>query len=580
MSSRRATNKIQKAAWWRGFAFIGTFYPVALYAGDTVRQSTSPLFTGDWLTPALLTGLIASLILLAYVYWRSRQRLAKLRQQQQALNGILWGTSAGSWEWNVKTDELHLNERWAEMLGYTLEELAPVTIGTWERLCHPEDLERARQALSAHVDGSAETYTVEFRLSHRDGRYIWVYSRGRVLARDPEGAPLLMAGIHIDIDARKEAETQARVSHERLTKLSARLPGTIYQFWRGVDGSMSFPYASEGMTEVYGITPEEANRDVNQVFAIIHDDDLASVSASIEASTDKLTLWSEIFRVHHPVKGLCWIEGNAVPERLEDGSTMWHGYLRDITESHELQKERDAYRESLEKSNAELEHFAYAASHDLRQPLRMVTSYAGLLKRHLGAQLDADGQTMLHYMSDGAKRMDDMLLSLLEYSRVGRQGEAFTEVALRKTLDEALHFLAPAVAEANATISVEGEWPAIRASHDEMTRLFQNLIGNALKYHAADTPVEVRIDCRRREEEFYITIADNGIGIDPEQIPRLFKVFQRLHGRDQFEGTGVGLAVCRKIVEHHEGHIWITSPGRGEGSVVHFTLPERAVEAS
>ncbi|WNL39179.1 PAS domain-containing protein [Halomonas sp. PAMB 3264] len=523
---------------------------------------------------ALLAGLAASLLLLAYVYGRSRQHLRILRRQQQALNGILWGTSAGSWEWNVKTDELHLNERWADMLGYTLEELAPVTIATWERLCHPEDLERARQALSTHIDGSAESYGVEIRLRHRDGRYLWIYSRGRVLARDPEGAPLLMAGIHIDIDARKEAETQARVIHERLTKLSARLPGTIYQFWRGVDGSMSFPYASEGMKEVYGITPEEANRDVNKVFAIIHRDDLASVSASIEVSTNTLTLWSEIFRVHHPAKGLCWIEGNAVPERLEDGSTMWHGYLRDITESHELQKERDVYRESLEKSNAELEHFAYAASHDLRQPLRMVTSYAGLLKRHLGDQLDADGQTMLHYMSDGAKRMDDMLLSLLEYSRIGRQGESFTEVALRETLDEALHFLAPAVVEASATIRIEGEWPRLRASHDEMTRLFQNLIGNALKYHAGDTSVEVRIDCLRREEGVYITIADNGIGIDPNQIPRLFKVFQRLHGRDEFEGTGVGLALCRKIVERHQGRIWVTSAGKGTGSCFHVVLAE------
>lgn len=528
-----------------------------------------------WVFILLLSGLIISLLLLGVLHWRGRKHLVKIKEQRQALNHILWGTAAGTWEWNVQTGETRFNERWAEMVGYRLAELQPTTIDTWMTLCHPDDLARSNAALQDHFEGRLDSYSIEARMRHRDGHWIWVHDRGRIVQRDDAGEPLWMAGTHTDITSRKEAEVEAFEVTEQLKKLATLLPGTIYQYHLAPSGHACFPYASSGIEAIYGVTAEEAARDVTRIFNVIHPDDREAVAESIQQSAETLTIWHASYRVNHPNGKLLWIDGIATPERLSDGGTMWHGYLRDITAAYLLQKERDAYRESLEKSNQELEHFAYAASHDLRQPLRMVTSYGQLLQRHLGDTLDDDGRTMLHYMKDGASRIDNMLLSLLEYSRVGRKGQPMQAMSLKASLEEALHFLKPSIDESQAQVTVTGDWPDVVASPDEMTRLFQNLIGNALKYCATDKPVTIDIAVTELADPacWKISVCDNGIGIAPEQIERLFKVFQRLHTREKYEGTGVGLAICRKIIDRYNGRIWIESEGEGKGSCCIFTLP-------
>lgn len=528
-----------------------------------------------WVLMALLSGLLISLLLLGALHWRGRRHLVKIKEQRQALNHILWGTAAGTWEWNVQTGETRFNERWAEMVGYRLAELQPTTIDTWMTFCHPDDLARSNAALQDHFEGRLDSYSVEARMRHRDGHWVWVHDRGRIVERDEAGAPLWMAGTHTDITSRKEAEGEAFEVTEQLKKLATLLPGTIYQYHLAPSGHACFPYASPGIEAIYGVTIEEAASDITRIFNAIHPDDRETVAESIRLSAETLAIWHANYRVNHPNGKLLWVDGIAMPERLSDGGTMWHGYLRDITAAHLLQKERDEYRESLEKSNQELEHFAYAASHDLRQPLRMVTSYGQLLQRHLGDTLDDDGRTMLHYMQDGASRIDNMLLSLLEYSRVGRKGQPMQVMPLKASLEEALHFLKPSIDQAQAQVSITGSWPEVVASPDEMTRLFQNLVGNALKYCATDKPVIIDIAVTELADQscWKISVCDNGIGIAPEQITRLFKVFQRLHAREKYEGTGVGLAICRKIVDRYNGHVWVESAGEGKGSCFFFTLP-------
>ncbi|MGM0826050.1 MAG: PhnD/SsuA/transferrin family substrate-binding protein [Pseudomonadota bacterium] len=499
----------------------------------------------------------------------------KLEEERNALQNILWGTAAGTWEWNVQTGETRFNERWAEMVGYRLDELRPTTIDTWMSFCHPDDLKRSEALLTEHFEGKRDAYDFEARMQHRDGHWIWVQDRGRVITRTEAGEPLWVAGTHTDITARKEAEARANAAMEQTRKHAALLPGMLYQFWHHPDGRSAFPYASVGIQDIYGFTPEEVQENASAVFDVIAPEDVAAVADSISTSATELTTWRQTYRINHPDGQQIWVEGIATPERLDDGSTMWHGYLRDVTDEHTTQLQLEQYRESLERSNKELEHFAYAASHDLRQPLRMVTSYAQLLERHLGG-LDEDGEMMLHYMRDGAKRMDDMLLSLLDYSRVGRKGQPMQDMPLKDALDEALHFLTPDIEQANAAIKVTGDWPTVNASPDEMTRLFQNLVSNALKYCSPDSnAVDVTIDSKALtdRQQWQISVTDNGIGIPPDQIERLFKVFQRLHTREQYEGTGVGLAVCRKIVERHGGQIWVESEGEGKGSRFTLTLP-------
>jgi len=234
---------------------------------------------------------------------------------------------------------------------------------------------------------------------------------------------------------------------------------------------------------------------------------------------------------------------------------------------------RKEFEEELKRSNAELEQFSYAVSHDMRQPLRMISSYLQLLEMGLVDQLDSEKRGYFDFAIEGAKRIDQMLVALLEYSRVGKMGEPPTWIDSRAVLDEALQFLQPAIAEARARVNISGEWPRILASHDEMLRLLQNLIGNAAKYRIAGRIPEITLTSQMVKNEWHLCVADNGVGIIPDQIKRLFQVFQRLQSREIYEGTGIGLALCRKIAEHHKGRIWAESAGEGLGSQFYVALP-------
>lgn len=263
-----------------------------------------------------------------------------------------------------------------------------------------------------------------------------------------------------------------------------------------------------------------------------------------------------------------WIEINTAPLCTGDEVAVVASFL-DITHRKEFEDE-------LNRSNAELEQFAYAASHDLREPLRMVASYIQLLERRLGASASDEIKEFVGFAVDGAKRMDRMLVALLEYSRVGRFGLPMEWVQSRRVLDEALLFLSPAIQQTGAQVEVAGDWPELFASPDELERLFQNLLANALKYHADGVTPVIRISVEREGANWKFTFADNGIGIAPDQTGRLFKVFQRLHANDRYEGSGVGLALCRKIVQRHDGRIWVESAGPGTGSTFCFSLPANA----
>jgi PAS domain S-box-containing protein len=235
--------------------------------------------------------------------------------------------------------------------------------------------------------------------------------------------------------------------------------------------------------------------------------------------------------------------------------------------------ERKKAEDALHRSNADLERFAYSVSHDMRQPLRAVSGHLQLLQRSLKDKLDEDERDNMNFALEGAKRMDSMIVSLLDYSRVGRKTEAKQMMPSRNSLDEALGFLAPLIAEARADVTLEGEWPQIFASRDELTRLFQNLVGNAVKFHEPGQAVKVEINSVVQGETWRVSVRDHGVGINPQQMDRLFQFFSRLQSRARFDGTGMGLALCRRIVEHHNGRIWVESEGDGAGSVFIFELP-------
>ncbi len=262
---------------------------------------------------------------------------------------------------------------------------------------------------------------------------------------------------------------------------------------------------------------------------------------------------------------IIWVRltGHMVDEKIPARGIIWAA--EDISA-------RKAMEDELKRSNAELEQFAYVTSHDLRQPLRMVTGFLGLVERRLQDKLDDDTREFIGFATDGAKRMDRLILDLLEYSRVGRRGAAPELVDLGDAMEEVTHYLGEAIREAGAVIEVRPGLPVVTGRRSELVRLLQNLVGNAVKYRDPGRTPRVTVSCRREAGFWRVAVEDNGIGIPADQAERVFGVFQRLHTAEEYEGTGIGLAVCKKIVEHHGGHIGVISQP-GQGSQFHFTLP-------
>jgi signal transduction histidine kinase len=223
----------------------------------------------------------------------------------------------------------------------------------------------------------------------------------------------------------------------------------------------------------------------------------------------------------------------------------------------------------LARSNSELEQFAYVASHDLQEPLRMVASFTQLLGKRYNDKLDDDAREFINFAVDGAKRMQTLISDLLSFSRVGTQGKRQEPIECDEVLDRVLYNLQPAIKESGAVIT-RGQLPRVIGNPQQLGQLFQNLIGNAIKFHGAETP-QVSVTAERQGLEWRIAIHDNGIGISAEHMDRIFVIFQRLHTRTEYPGTGIGLAICKRIVERNGGRIWVESPP-AEGSTFNFTI--------
>ncbi|HWV59003.1 MAG TPA: ATP-binding protein, partial [Longimicrobiales bacterium] len=249
---------------------------------------------------------------------------------------------------------------------------------------------------------------------------------------------------------------------------------------------------------------------------------------------------------------------------------VYTAVLRDVTERRAAEEAIAAHSRELARSNADLEQFAYVASHDLQEPLRMVASYTTLLGRRYRGKLDADADEFIHYAVDGVTRMQALINDLLAYSRVGRKPREFTDVDMDEVLMSALQDLETAAREAGATVTAD-PLPVVRGDRNQLGQVMRNLLSNAFKFRGSEPPV-VHVGAERDGTEYVFSVRDNGIGIAPEFAERIFAVFQRLHSRDEYPGTGIGLSICRKIVEQHGGRIWVESTG-GPGSTFHFTLP-------
>jgi signal transduction histidine kinase len=263
------------------------------------------------------------------------------------------------------------------------------------------------------------------------------------------------------------------------------------------------------------------------------------------------------------------LEGR-VQERTADLALANQALQQEVGERKRAEEAIQRYTKELERSNQELQQFAYVASHDLQEPLRMVSSYLQLLERRYRDHLDQDARDFINFAVDGAKRMQALINDLLAYSRVGTRGKEFQPVPLDEIMLQARNNLKIAIEEQEAEIACDS-LPVVQGDDTQLIQLFQNLIGNAIKFHGEQKP-RIQIQKERHNGDWKFSVSDNGIGIDPQYAERIFLIFQRLHNRDEYPGTGIGLAICKRIVERHGGRIWVDSR-LGDGCTFYFTLP-------
>jgi PAS domain S-box-containing protein len=340
-----------------------------------------------------------------------------------------------------------------------------------------------------------------------------------------------------------------------------------------VDSAGHLVHWNRAAEDIFGYTAGEAvgkplSLIIPQRFRETHDKAMGQVVSALRSLPSARTV---------EVSGLRK-DGNEFPAELSLAAwetregKFFTGILRDITPRKRAQEALQSTLMELERSNAELQQFAYVASHDLQEPLRMVSSYVQLLERRYSDRLDEDASEFMAYAVDGAKRMQRLINGLLQYSRVGTHGKPFELIDCEKVLERASANLQMLLTEAGAQVTHD-PLPTLSADSTQLLQLFQNLIDNACKFRD-DTSPQIHISARLEDDQWLFSVRDNGIGIDPEYAERIFIIFQRLHSREEFPGTGLGLAICKKIVERHGGKIWVEYENH-KGTTFCFTIPEK-----
>jgi PAS domain S-box-containing protein len=386
------------------------------------------------------------------------------------------------------------------------------------------------------------------------------------------GRPRGLFGFSRDITARVNAEEALSQSEEMHRTLLDNLPAGVVV--HGPDTAILFsnPMASE----LLGLSEDQLNgrtamdptwhflREGGEVLPL-EEYPVNQVVSSGQA------LENLVVGVIRPARTEpAWLLANAYPVRDASGDLVQVVVaFTDITDRKRATEELAARTEDLARSNADLERFAYIASHDLQEPLRMVASYTQLLQRRYQGRLDSDADEFIGYAVDGATRMQRLINELLVYSRVGSQGSAFVETDLESVLADVLQVLTISIAESGADVTHD-RMPTVVCDSTQIGQVFQNLISNAIKFHGVDLP-RIHVGVESSGDEWVFSVKDNGLGIEPEYFDRIFVIFQRLQSRADYPGTGMGLAICKRIIERHGGRTWVES-GEGIGSTFYFTL--------
>ncbi|MGB9978223.1 PAS domain S-box protein [Methanobacterium sp.] len=447
---------------------------------------------------------------------------------------------------------IEVNEVGLKRLGYTKEEI--LNLSPTDIIVHDKRVEMPKNAIEMAKNGIGN-----FEIVHvtKEGKTIPVEIKGHIINYQERKVYLTVSR---DITERKKAEEELN-RHAMLLDISYE---AIFS-WSLENGILSWNHGAE---RLYGYNKEEAIGKVSH--------ELLKTKHPIEFNKfiDILThekMWSgEVIHTTKQGKNII-VESRQQLIQETNGNNIVIETNRNITKRKKAEKKLNKTIKELERSNKELESFAYITSHDLQEPLRTIASFAQLIKRRYKGKLDPDADEFIDFMVDSASRMKEMILGLLDYSRVGTRGHEFTEFPAKTALNYALNNLGSAISEANAEITSD-PLPVIFADEDQIIRVFQNLVGNAIKFRKEEVKPKIHISVKKKDNEYVFSVSDNGIGLEEQYSDKIFEVFKRLHAIGEYQGAGIGLAVVKRIIGRHGGRIWVESE-LGKGSTFYFMIP-------
>ncbi|GAB6267378.1 MAG: hypothetical protein STSR0002_01180 [Smithella sp.] len=503
------------------------------------------------------------------------------REEAERYRNMVENIADGYFEVDLAGNFTFFNDAVCRVLGYSREELMGQN---YHQHTDKETAKKVFQTYNKVYKTGKIIKEFGYYIIRKDGfkRYI----EGSVsLRRNSSGKPIGFLGITNDLTERKRAEEALKERDIVFKKLSANVPGIIYQFQMKPDGSFCLPFSTDAVKDIYGCSPEDIVNDFSPIAKAVYHEDFDRFVESIKLSAKKMSPWQCEYRVQVPGKPLRWILGTSTPEKLPDGSIIWHGFNTDITESKKAEKELEKYREhledlvrertiKLEASNKELEAFSYSASHDLRAPLRSIEGFSQALLEDYRDKLDIQGKDYLTRIKTATRRMADLIEDMLQLSRITRMEMNIEKVNLTLIARSVMSELQKSQPQRHVEISIADSLEDT-ADLRLMRIVLDNLLSNAWKFTERQAKAKIEFGLLKSEvgEKVYF-IRDNGAGFDMAYSDKLFAPFQRLHADDEFPGTGIGLATVRRIINRHGGKVW----AEGEidkGATFYFSLNEK-----
>jgi PAS domain S-box-containing protein len=482
-----------------------------------------------------------------------------LRESEERFRAIFEQAAVGVAQIVSKTgDFVRINQRYADILGYTVEEMELLT---FQEITHPDDLQEDLDNIQCLLNGEIRKFSIEKRCYHKNGSLVWVNLTVSPMWESGEEPNFHIAVVQ-DITERKRLEMDLLLKDIVFdTSIAANSIA---------DNEGIITHVNPAFLRLWGYENEGEALGNPVVSFFVNPDDLGQVMEAL----GKTGMWEGEFLAQHRdgstfiSRGLASVMLNQAGEQIGYQSANL-----DVTVQRQAEEALQKTMTELERSNKELEQFAYVASHDLQEPLRAIAGMVQLLQQHYQGQLDERADEYIHLTVEAATRMQKLINDLLAYSRVGRRGIKFEQTDMEKVLKTALANLTVTIRESDAVVTHE-PLPTLVANSTQLAQVVQNLIGNGIKFRG-ERPPEVHISAQELDDAWRFEVRDNGIGIDPQYHQRIFQIFQRLHGRKDYPGTGMGLSLCQKIVENHGGRIWVESEA-GQGSRFYFTIPHRS----